>query len=426
LDTSPKRYAASGENRSQCQTGGGMACLRYLRFVVGSVVLLTAGCSGPGSLSSSAGLQEQVRVASRDELLEQAPLADVPFVSRSQQPDEPGISQTSKKETILPGPVAGPLDGRYTARIRAKVNGQPILDDEVRQSCYKDLLLSQNLPEPQRTAQCVKIINQELEHLIDREVILQEVFAKLKSNPKLLEKLKAAANKEFDKRVRAMKASIKATSDEQLKDFLRQHSMSLEGMRRHDERDFIAMEYMRSRITEICDWKVTHLAIRDYYEQHPNEFQIPDSVHWLDIFIAIGDKHPTRQDARRAAQEIAVMARAGEDFAKLSAKYDEGDSSYRHGEGYGHRRGEIKPPEVEDFLFKMREGDVGPLVEIPTGIHLFRLVKREYSGLLPFDEKVQAQIRSKLRGEVALRESKRIIKELRSRATIEVVRDAGP
>src|SRR5262249_33609451 len=128
---------------------------------------------------------------------------------------------------------------------------------------------------------------------------------------------------------------------------------------------------------------------------------------------------PGRPDAQRFAEQLAAQAKNGEDFAKL-AVYDNGDSSYRHGEGYGKRRGEIKPTEAEAILFRMQPDQVGPAIEIPTGFHVIRLVKRDYAGLQPFDEKTQAEIRKKIENAVADREYKRLLNELKQKATIEI------
>ena len=67
----------------------------------------------------------------------------------------------------------------------------------------------------------------------------------------------------------------------------------------------------------------------------------------------------------------------------------------------------------------MKDGEITAL-ELANGFHVIRLVKREYAGTKPFDEKTQAQIRDKLRNEVFAREAKKIVEDLRSRATIEV------
>jgi parvulin-like peptidyl-prolyl isomerase len=71
-------------------------------------------------------------------------------------------------------------------------------------------------------------------------------------------------------------------------------------------------------------------------------------------------------------------------------------------------------------LFRLRDGEVGPLVELETGFHVVRLVKRQHAGVLPFDSKVQTQIRDKLKGEIFQLEMKRIVRELKRKAVIEI------
>jgi parvulin-like peptidyl-prolyl isomerase len=157
--------------------------------------------------------------------------------------------------------------------------------------------------------------------------------------------------------------------------------------------------------------------IKEWYDQHPNEFRTVDKVKWQDIFIATANHGPAAQ-ARHVAEEILERVRRGEKFDNC-LQLDEGDSwSYRKGEGNGQRRGEIKPPELEPYLFGMKDGQVGSLVELSTGYHVFRLLKREVAGQLPLDDKLQLSISQKLKNEIAEREYKRIIKELKERAVI--------
>jgi parvulin-like peptidyl-prolyl isomerase len=67
----------------------------------------------------------------------------------------------------------------------------------------------------------------------------------------------------------------------------------------------------------------------------------------------------------------------------------------------------------------MRPGEVGPVIELRTGYHIFQLVDREYEGQKPFDEKVQKQIKSRLRDQSSQREMKAVITELKRTAVIE-------
>jgi parvulin-like peptidyl-prolyl isomerase len=164
--------------------------------------------------------------------------------------------------------------------------------------------------------------------------------------------------------------------------------------------------------------RIGHEQIAEYYQQHPEEFMRQDSVTWQDIFI---DFHSFqgRGAAEQEFQRVVARAQAGEDFLRLVKQYDRGDSTYRNGEGYGHRKGEIKPPEAEPLLFQMKEGQLAR-VELANGIHLIRLAKREYAGLKPFDEKTQTAIRNKLQMGAWDKEYKRLVNELRRKAAIEV------
>jgi parvulin-like peptidyl-prolyl isomerase len=378
-----------------------MACRSTAAWV--AIVLGVVGC------------QAEVSV-----LVAQVPAQPIPVDSspspRLQKADTPGIRQTVFDAVRDPFP--GINDGRVSVKIRAHVNGIPILDDEVREACYPYLMATLNLPEPERSAKQAEIFQTELQQIIDREVLLQDAFARLaKNGSQYLEKLDAAASKEFDKMVRSMKSRAGVKTDEELKEFLRAQGQSLDGIRRQVKRNFMAREYMRSRIFPAVE-RIGHEAILDYYQTHTAEFQVADSVKWQDVFID-ASRFASREEARRFAEGLAARARAGQDFAKL-LPYDNGDSSYRNGEGYGQRPGEIKPPEAEPLLFRMRDGEVGPVIEMPTGFHIIRLVKRQRAGLLTLDEKVQAEIRKKLQGIVAEREAKKLVTEMREKATIEI------
>jgi hypothetical protein len=71
----------------------------------------------------------------------------------------------------------------------------------------------------------------------------------------------------------------------------------------------------------------------------------------------------------------------------------------------------------------MREGQVGPVVELATGFHIFRLAKREFAGRVLLDEKVQEDIRKKLQAQIAEREWKWAVNDLKKKARIEIIGD---
>jgi peptidyl-prolyl cis-trans isomerase SurA len=340
----------------------------------------------------------------------------------------PALPPTSRSQKPEPAaePVPPPVpEGEVAVQIRAVVGGIPILDDELRQATYQQLVGLANLPEPERSTRQRAVVRAELDKLIERELILNDALAKLGKRPQALDKLREAAAKEFDKQLRSMKERARAQglpvdTDEEFAAVLAQQGLTVDSLQRQSERSFMAMEYMRHLIYPSIE-KMGHNQIRQYYDEHPGEFQSEDRVKWQDIFIAAA-KYPTPAEARQRAEEIAARARKGEEFLELSKKYDDGDSGlYRAGAGLGERHGEIKPLQVEPILFRMREGEIGPIVELETGCHIIRLVEREYAGLHPLDGAMQQQIKKKLQGIIADREYHRIIDDLKRKATVEIV-----
>ncbi|TMQ33302.1 MAG: hypothetical protein E6K70_13830 [Planctomycetota bacterium] len=349
------------------------------------------------------------------------PEMSIPSVARSQKP-EGEAARPAQGGSILDQVsynVSPPGQSQVAARIRAVVDNVPILDEEVREQIYPYLLATQNDPEPERSQKRAEIFRQELQQIIEREVILHDMFNRLKDRTMILEKLQEAADKEFDKKMRDYRIRMKIDSEEELKAQMRAQGISPEGIRRQISRTFMAMEYMRNLIMPSVDRAVTLEQITEYYQKHPEEFQVEDSVTWQDIFID-ASKFPSRDAAHQMAESVVARARQGANFLQLVAQFDNGDSSYRNGEGYGHRHGEIKPPEAEPYLFRMSEGEIGPIVEQANGFHVMRLVKRQVAGLKPFDAKTQKAIKNKLEMQVWEREYKRVLADLKRKASIQI------
>ena len=267
-----------------------------------------------------------------------------------------------------------------------------------------------------------EILKQALEVLIDREVLLQDALGKLekggKQGEKFIQQLKKVADEEFEKRwLKPLMEHNHIESRDEFADFMQRGGLSLEVMRRWWQRNFMAMEYLRSRIEPQLN-RIGHTEIAEYYTSHREEYTQPDSVHWQDILINAA-AHASRDAARQFAESLVRRVHQGEDFVKLSAEFDNGTSGrFRKGDGEGRKHGEIFPREAEPILFQMKQDDM-EIVETKPGFHIVRLVKGEYAGPIPFDSKVQKEIRDKLRNAVFQREMKSITTELKRKAIID-------
>jgi parvulin-like peptidyl-prolyl isomerase len=343
-------------------------------------------------------------------------------VSRLQKADQESVKISTPKTALdaSPATTGEAAKGQTVASIRAMVNDVPIFDEEVRAAIAPVLSRTRDLPEPERSRAQSEILHKALEQLVERELVIQDAKAKLnKAGRNVMDKVKEAAGKEFDRQIRDIKKQTGITSDEEFQNMLRSQGISLESMRRQSERQFLAQEYLRSRIMEHID-RIGHEEILAYYTGHPEEFQVADNVKWQDIFIDGQKPGRTAEEARILANNILERIRNGAEFTEFG-QYDDGESGLaRKGFGYGSQRGEIQPREAEPIVFQLKDGQVGPLVELPSGFHIIRLVKREYAGKMPFnEEKTQIAIRDKLRKEIANRESQRLIDDLKRKAQIE-------
>lgn len=354
------------------------------------------------------------------------PAADAkaaPEITRAQKPDQANPPDTAVCR-LLTLPVDRPAEAKHanpTATIRAVVNGDLILDEELRMSCAPQMAAARTPKEQQ------EVLKQGLDALIDREILLQNAISKLKRGGKqgeaILKKIEEISAEEFDKRwLRPMLKDKHLNSRDDLAAMMRQHGLSLEVVRRWWIRNYMAQQYLSSQVEPLIN-RIGHTEISEYYNDHKDEYTQPDSVEWQDIFLD-ASRHASRAAAHRFADSLVQRVRDGEDFAKLSAEFDDGESGkFRKGAGQGHKRGEIFPHEAETLLFQMHDGDID-LVECPGGFHVVRLVKRQDAGPIPFDAKVQKEIRDKLKMVVFMREKNSIIKDLKRRAVID--RHDGP
>lgn len=334
-------------------------------------------------------------------------------VARAQKPPAAGPG------ALEIGPDAPGSKEARGARIRATVNGEAILDEEVAAAAFQQIAMARS------EAEKAEILNGKLTEIIERELLMQDAVARLskKGGAKFLKELEKIADREFEKQWLYKLMQQNKVSDVQVfTRMLRDQGIPVELIRRQWVRNFIAMEYLRTRVDPQLN-KIGHQQVVEYYEKNPNEFKLDESAIWQDIFIASG-RHPSPEAARQFAESLIARVRKGEDFVRLAKEFDNGESSLReNAEGIGHKRGEIQPREAEAVVFRLKEGEVGPPIEIETGYHIVRVMKRAYAGQRPFDERTQRKITEALKNKAFQQEMRKVINDLRRQAILEVANE---
>ena len=164
----------------------------------------------------------------------------------------------------------------------ARVNDQPITDDDVRfafipPSCPPKTCRART--QPARN----EVLSKELDHLVEREIILLALFESLKERQPILAKLKAAAAKDsekedarFAKAPKLGRTTISRPSCEIMKE------SKIEGIRNQVDRNFMAMEFMRNMLADKIS-QIGQKEVQDYHEKHYGDSRPLDEMLYKDI-----------------------------------------------------------------------------------------------------------------------------------------------
>lgn len=142
--------------------------------------------------------------------------------------------------------------------------------------------------------------------------------------------------------------------------------------------------------------KVTPEAIEAYYKEHPREFETPEQMRVEYVVLSREElarrervspdevkavyeqnyaaRHTEREAARAKVESILAEARKNPDrFAELAKEHSQDPGSAPQGGdlGYFGRGAMVKP--FEDAAFKLKEGELSPVVESDFGYHIIKL-----------------------------------------------------
>ncbi len=295
-----------------------------------------------------------------------------------------------------------------------------ITDQEVAEGVYQQYHQLATLDGHARSARQKEMYTIVLRKTIERELILDEMYAKLKKANKLniVEEIKEFATQAADRQLRAFRTAEGAKSEDEFAAILRTQGLTVQVIRRQMERQLMAEQYVSSALKE--KGRRAGLAeIRDYYDKHPTEFQAPDRVKWQHLFIATKNYATPRAAYDRAAA-LWQQAANGADFGAIAVQFDEGFAKQQKGFGTGEKRKEIQPADLEDTVWAIKAGQSSGVIQTPTGYHVVKVVERDYAGVQPFDAAVQNKIREKLSRASMETEYKKLVEELWRKGVVQV------
>ena len=348
-----------------------------------------------------------------------------PIVSGSPVPSEqkgPAIIKTGYASVPKVANVTELLKtGASRVKVVAVVGASNLVtDQEVVEAMRQRLSEFQGLEGSARITKEKEVYATELRKTIERELILDEMYSKLKKAGKMqvIEEIKDFASQLADRQLREIRKFYGLQSEDEFNMVLRMQGLTMPVIRRQIERQVMADQYIGSLLRE-KGRRVGLSEIHAYYDAHPNEFQSPDRVKWQHLFVSF-TKHPTPQAAYNHAESICQKAASGADFVALVKQYDDGFAGKQNGFGTGEKRNEIQPLDLEPAVWALKADQMSAVIQTPTGYHIVKVIERDYAGPRPFDAKVQDEIREKLTKKRRETEYKRLVEELWRKGVVRV------
>jgi len=135
--------------------------------------------------------------------------------------------------------------------------------------------------------------------------------------------------------------------------------------------------------------------IKKYYDDHKDEFNLPEEVVLSDIFLSTEGKDPQEAFAiRQKAEDLRNRLMKGEDFSQLAEKYSQDDAASQGGNLGVFKRGTLAK-QIEDVVFSLNKNDITDVIQVKTGYEVFKVQDHYQAGVQPLD-KVRDMITNKL------------------------------
>ncbi len=156
---------------------------------------------------------------------------------------------------------------------------------------------------------------------------------------------------------------------------------------------------------------VNEEAIRNYYNTHSEDFQ-HEQVKVAHILIRTHSKmsDAERQASLTRAQETYSKARSGTQFADVAKQYSEDTISAKQGGELGWINKGAIDPVFSARAFETSAGEISEPFQSAFGFHVIKVLEAPKVVKMPF-EKVQGDIRYRLRQQAKQAEMERLLKE---------------
>lgn len=154
--------------------------------------------------------------------------------------------------------------------------------------------------------------------------------------------------------------------------------------------------------------------VRAEYDRHPDRFRRPEEVRVARIFTR------SKAEADRARARVA----AGAGFGDVAREVSRSPDAPAGGAVGWVRRGDL-PSEFEEAVFRLKPGEISPVISAEEGFLVFTVAERRAARLLA-PEEAEPEIREKISREKADRYLQGLVESARREHRLQVFADRLP
>jgi len=180
----------------------------------------------------------------------------------------------------------------------------------------------------------------------------------------------------------------------------------------------LVIEAVVKKVTDID--KPTDADVHKYYDEHPEEMQMPEKVRASHILFRVpeGSSEADKTAAKAKADKTLAELKGGADFAAIAKERSEDPGSGKNGGDLGFFAKGRMVPEFEKVAFSLKVGEISDVFESPFGYHIMKVTGKEEGQQASFEE-VKENLRNFLHQKQARDGLQSYLANLRTEAKIE-------
>jgi peptidyl-prolyl cis-trans isomerase SurA len=216
---------------------------------------------------------------------------------------------------------------------------------------------------------------------------------------------------EIEDAVGRMRERAGITSDEEFRLALESQGMTTDELRENVRRQLAWDEVIGREILPRIE--VSDDDLRRYYDDHPEEFQVPEKIQVEEI-VVLAEQTPVPDVVDALAREIHARLEAGESLETVADAYGEAVSSVIDVGWVA--RGDLAPV-LEEALWPLEAGELSEPIAGRGGLHIARILDRSEQTIQPLED-VKDDIRRRERQRLYAEEAEAYLLELEEKALI--------